>query len=115
MKFLGSLLAALLSQGQARRNAKVPVRYVLLLLGIIITAFATSFHLTMHDAKGEEHSRVTGFYWTLTVMTTPGLGDITFHSDIGRLFRIAGLLTGVVLLLIVPPFVFIRFFYAPWL
>ncbi|MEW6488216.1 MAG: NAD-binding protein [Thermodesulfobacteriota bacterium] len=114
MKFLASQLATLLSQGQARRNAKVLVRYVLILLGTI-TAFATAFRLIMRHAEGQEHSWVTGFYWTLTVMTTLGFGDITFHSDIGRLFSIAVLLTGVVLLLIVLPFVFIRFFYAPWL
>jgi Trk K+ transport system NAD-binding subunit len=48
-------------------------------------------------------------------MTTLGFGDITFQSDPGRVFSIVVLLSGVVLLLIVLPFAFIRFFYAPWL
>jgi Trk K+ transport system NAD-binding subunit len=48
-------------------------------------------------------------------MSTLGFGDITFHSDAGRLFSIAVLLSGIVLLLIMLPFVFIRYFYAPWL
>ena len=48
-------------------------------------------------------------------MSTLGFGDITFHSDVGRGFSILVLLTGMVLLLVVLPFVFIRFFYAPWL
>ena len=77
--------------------------------------FATGFRLIMYHVEGQEHSWVTGIYWALTVMTTLGFGDITFHSDLGRLFSIVVLLTGVVLLLIVLPFVFIRFFYAPWM
>jgi len=48
-------------------------------------------------------------------MSTLGFGDITFTSDIGRAFSILVLLSGIVLLLIVLPFAFIRFFYAPWL
>ena len=65
--------------------------------------------------EGEEHSWITGFYWTLVVMTTLGFGDITFTSDIGRLFSIVVLLSGVVLLLVMLPFMFISLFYAPWL
>lgn len=66
-------------------------------------------------AEGREFSWITGFYWTLTVMSTLGFGDITFESDIGRLFSIVVLLSGTILLLIMLPFAFIRFFYAPWL
>jgi Trk K+ transport system NAD-binding subunit len=87
----------------------------LLLLVATVALFATGFRLIMYHVEGQEHSWVTGIYWALTVMTTLGFGDITFHSDLGRLFSIVVLLTGVVLLLIVLPFVFIRFFYAPWM
>jgi voltage-gated potassium channel len=66
-------------------------------------------------AEGRYHSWITGVYWTLTVMTTLGFGDITFASDIGRFFSIIVLLSGIVLLLILLPFMFIRLFYAPWL
>lgn len=48
-------------------------------------------------------------------MSTPGFGDINFESDVGRAFTILVLLSGIVLLLIMPPFAFIRFFYVPWL
>ena len=48
-------------------------------------------------------------------MSTLGFGDITFHTDAGRAFSILVLMSGIVLLLIVLPFAFIRFFYAPWL
>src|SRR5690606_14527463 len=63
----------------------------------------------------QEHSWLTGLYWTLTVMSTLGFGDITFHGDVGRAFTIFVLLYGLVMLLIVAPFTFIHSFYAPWL
>ena len=73
------------------------------------------FHWIMLEVEGVRHSWITGLYWTLTVMTTLGFGDITFHSDLGRAFTILVLLSGVVFLLIVLPFAFISYFYAPWL
>lgn len=48
-------------------------------------------------------------------MSTLGFGDITFHSDLGKLFSIVVLITGIVFLLILLPFTFIEFFYAPWM
>jgi Trk K+ transport system NAD-binding subunit len=69
----------------------------------------------MLHAEGRYHSWITGIYWTLTVMTTLGFGDITFTSDSGRFFSIIVLLSGIILLLILLPFMFIRLFYAPWL
>jgi voltage-gated potassium channel len=52
---------------------------------------------------------------TLTVMSTLGFGDITFVSDAGKIFSILVLLSGVLLLLVILPFTFIQFFYAPWM
>ena len=80
----------------------------------IILAYAWLFHVVM-EREGQRHSWFTGVYWTLTVMTTLGFGDITFHSDLGRLFSSVVLLTGVLLLLILMPFLFIRTVYTPWL
>ena len=48
-------------------------------------------------------------------MSTLGFGDITFESDLGRAFSTLVLLTGMVLLLIILPFLFIRVVYTPWL
>lgn len=48
-------------------------------------------------------------------MSTLGFGDITFHSDLGRLFSIVVLLSGIFMLLIFLPFAFIRHFYVPLL
>jgi Trk K+ transport system NAD-binding subunit len=114
MKFLTSQLLTLLFPAQVRPNIRALASYALLLVATV-ALFASGFLLIMSHVEGQEHSWVTGVYWTLTVMTTLGFGDITFHSDVGRLFSIVVLLTGVVLLLIVLPFVFIRFFYAPWM
>ena len=114
MKFFTSQIVSLLIPARTRPNIRALGSYLLLLV-VTVALFATGFRLIMYHVEGQEHSWVTGIYWALTVMTTLGFGDITFHSDLGRLFSIVVLLTGVVLLLIVLPFVFIRFFYAPWM
>src|SRR5690606_14872066 len=76
--------------------------------------YSILFHVLM-ARESREHSWVTGLYWTLTVMSTLGFGDITFQSDAGRLFSVVVLLSGVVFLLVLLPFTFIQFFYAPWM
>ena len=48
-------------------------------------------------------------------MSTTGFGDITFHSDLGKAFSIIVLISGMIFLLILFPFTFIEFFYAPWM
>jgi Trk K+ transport system NAD-binding subunit len=65
--------------------------------------------------EGKNYSIITGFYWTMTVMSTLGFGDITFTGDLGKSFSILVLVTGVIFFLIMLPFTFIQFFYAPWL
>ncbi len=114
MKFFTSQLLSLLVPAHTRPNIRALASYSLLLVATV-ALFAVGFHLIMYHVEGQEHSWITGVYWALTVMTTLGFGDITFHSDLGRLFSLVVLLTGVVLLLIVLPFVFIRLFYAPWM
>ena len=84
------------------------------LLALVVALFSVTFHLLM-AREGQHHDWFTGIYWTLTTMTTLGYGDIVFQSDLGHLFSMLVLVTGVILLLIVLPFAFIRFFYAPWL
>ncbi len=113
MKFLSGHLAYALKDEQLRRNLGGLLRY-LVFLGVVVGVYSFLFHVVMLR-EGEYHSWVTGVYWTLTVMSTLGFGDITFTSDLGRLFSVVVLLTGIILLLIVLPFAFIRYFYAPWL
>lgn len=114
MKYIVSQLTHFLAEPEARKNVGQLLKYLLLVLGVMIV-YSIGFHFIMSTVEGQEHSWLTGFYWTLTVMSTLGFGDITFHSDIGRLFSMLVLITGIVLLLIMLPFAFIRYFYGPWL
>ena len=102
-----------LSDRGSRRNAGYFMRF-LIMLAVVIALFSVLFHFIMLY-EGREYSWVTGLYWTLTVMSTLGFGDITFRSDLGMLFSIVVLLTGIVSLLIVLPSTFIQFVYNPWL
>ena len=113
MKTFGSQIANLVTGPEGRLAVNSLLKFFAFLF-VVISLFALIFHLLMLR-EGQEFTWLTGFYWTLTVMSTLGFGDITFHTDIGRAFTMVVLLTGIVLLLIVLPFVFIRSLYAPWL
>ena len=113
MKFMISQLAALLKNNTRKANTRLLLKFSLLLL-LFFILYSILFHILMLY-EGRKYSWVTGFYWTLTVMSTLGFGDITFHSDIGKMFSVIVLLNGIVLLLVMLPFTFIQFFYAPWL
>ncbi len=115
MKTVGSNLATLLTEQEdpLHRSVAPFLRYIAMLIAVILL-FSWLFHIIM-AAEGQDHSWFTGVYWTLTVMTTLGFGDITFQSDLGRVFSAVVLLTGLIMLLILLPFLFIRAVYAPWL
>ncbi len=113
MKFLTPQVMAVLQQRDMRQNLRALLRQ-LGVLAIVVTVYSVIFHVLMLFEQ-QEHTWLTGVYWTLTVMSTLGFGDITFHTDVGRLFSLLVLATGVILLLIVLPFSFIRYFYAPWI
>ncbi len=114
MKYLSSQFGFLFTAGETRTNLKALLNYFVFLI-VMVTAYAVLFHLIMGRVEGQQHSWITGFYWTLVVMTTLGFGDITFTTDVGRLFSMVVLVSGVVFLLVMLPFLFIRLFYAPWL
>ena len=113
MKFLTSEIMAIVQEREVRRNLRAMVKY-LVVLAVVVAVYTVIFHVLMLY-EGQQHSWLTGLYWTLTVMSTLGFGDITFHTDLGRLFSMVVLLSGILLLLIVLPFAFIRYLYAPWL
>lgn len=113
MKFFTSQISYFITNRTAKKNIKQLFTFILILIGMI-TVYGVLFHMIM-EYEGQKHSWVTGFYWTLVTMSTLGFGDITFSSDLGRLFSILVLGSGVVVLLIMLPFTFIEFFYAPWM
>lgn len=113
MKSLTTILQAHVAKGQQRSNLRV-LLMLLVVLASIIVLFSVLFHVLM-AREGQTHSWLTGFYWTIVAMSTLGFGDITFTTDLGRMFSVLVVVTGTVLMLIILPFTFIQFFYAPWL
>ncbi|GJQ30143.1 MAG: potassium transporter [Phycisphaerae bacterium] len=113
MKYLATQFTFLFRQRRVKQNIFALMRFVGVLVGMMVT-YSVLFHYLM-ALEGREHSWLTGFYWTLTVMTTLGFGDITFESDLGRAFSMVVMLSGVIFLMILLPFTFIQFFYAPWM
>lgn len=114
MKGFSSQLSYLFQDKELRRNLYALLRYLGLLIAVVILV-TVGFQLLMWYVEGESHSWVSAFYWTIVTMTTLGYGDIVFQTDIGRAYSAMVLITGVVMLLVVLPFMFIRYFYAPWL
>jgi len=112
LKTLPVVLSTLRSR-RGQRNLDLLTRFLITLF-TLIAIYSVLFHLIM-EREGQEHSWFTGLYWTLTVMSTLGFGDITFHSDLGRAFSVLVLTSGVLFLLILLPFTFIEFFYGPWI
>jgi voltage-gated potassium channel len=113
VKTLGALVTSSLHSRQQRTNLRVLVN-LLLLLTAIVFVYTVAFHLIM-AREGQDHSWLSGFYWTMVTMSTLGYGDLSFHSDLGRMFAVLVVMSGTVFMLILLPFTFIQFFYAPWL
>ena len=113
MKYLPTQILFFLQHRAGRRNVLLLGKFLLAFVAAV-TTYSLLFHILM-AREGQEHTWITGFYWTLTVMSTLGFGDITFHTDLGRLFSILVLMSGSTFLLILLPFTFIEFFYAPWM
>src|SRR5699024_12172611 len=51
----------------------------------------------------------------LPTMSTMGFGDITFDSPAGQLFSMVVLVSGVLLILVLLPYLFIQFVVTPWI
>lgn len=114
MKLLPAEFTLLLKNGSSRRNLHLLSKFLLLLAGMV-ALYSVLFHVLMSWEGQTGHSWLSGVYWALMTMSTLGYGDITFHSDLGRIYSVVVLISGVVFLLILLPFTFIEFFYAPWL
>lgn len=113
MKFYSSILTSMAAGSNTRQNVRMLLRFMLILTAMVVS-YSVIFHFLM-AWEGKEYSWITGVYWTLTVMSTLGFGDITFTHDIGRVFSIVVLLSGVVFMLVLLPFAFIKFLFAPWM
>ena len=65
--------------------------------------------------EGKNHDWADALYWTITTMSTLGYGDITFDSAAGQLFSMVVLVSGVLLILVLLPYLFIQFVVTPWI
>jgi voltage-gated potassium channel len=111
VKFLTTLIAAMSAPA-----AEGSMRALLRLVGVLFVSvllFSIGFHEVM-ELEGREFSWWSSVYWTVVTMTTLGYGDITFESDLGRMYSLVVLLAGAVLILILLPFTFIQVVYLPW-
>ncbi|MGB4294133.1 MAG: ion channel, partial [Smithellaceae bacterium] len=111
MKYLPSIFTTVFSGKMGKQNVRLLLRYIFV-LALLISFYSIIFHYLM-AAEGQKHSWITGFYWVLVVMSTLGFGDITFTSDVGRLFSIIVLASGVIFFLIFVTINFIKLFFAP--
>ena len=113
MKFLSSQLAYFFANRRTKTNVKKLLKFIGVLFGLYVFYAITFHYVALYE--GQEHSWMTGFYWVLVTMSTLGFGDIVFSSDLGRFFSMLVLFSGVLFLLVMLPFTFIEFFYAPWM
>ncbi|MGM0507268.1 MAG: potassium channel family protein [Bacteroidota bacterium] len=115
MKFLSSQFAYFFASRRTKTNIRKLLKFLLVLVGLFVL-YGILFHYIMEfEGRSGEHTWLTGFYWTLVTMTTLGFGDVVFHTDLGRIFSMVVIISGVMLLLVMLPFTFIEFFYAPWM
>ncbi len=113
LKTMATQLSLVMQAEGSSLNLRFLIKFCILLT-VLILVYTALFHFIMLH-EGREYSWITGLYWALTTMSTLGYGDITFTSDMGKAFSVLVLVSGMVLLLIMLPFTFIQFFYAPWL
>ncbi|MBX3419154.1 MAG: NAD-binding protein [Pirellulaceae bacterium] len=97
-----------------RRRNLASLAKLLAAFGLIVLVFTIVFKVLM-ALEGQEHSWVNGIYWVFVTMSTLGYGDIVFLGPIGRLFTVVVIISGATFMLVLIPFMFIQFFYVPWM
>lgn len=113
MKTLAALYFGMTKDRKTKRDLASLFKFLVALVALV-TMHSILFHLIM-SYEGQSYSWITGPYWTLTVMSTLGTGDIHYTSDLGKAFTILVIGSGIVFLMTLLPFSFISFFYAPWM
>ena len=116
MKILPSTLLSAKGNGSfSRRNINQLLKLIgIVLVFVLLSSFA--FRLFMEaEGRAENYKWFDGFYWTMVTMSTLGYGEITFNDWPGKLFSVAVMLFGMMSMLVILPFAFIRFAYEPWM
>lgn len=88
MKTMATQLSLLLRIGQRKSNTRLLIKFVCVLAFFFVT-YSILFHVLMLY-EGREYSCITGFYWTLTTMSTLNpklenrpLNDIQIRENTG--------------------------------
>ncbi len=97
-----------LGKRTSRRNAILISRLVIVLL--LLLAGNSMLFRYLINLENKDYSWITCLYWTVTNMSTLGLGDITFQSDLGRLFNIFVTVSGLAFILVLVPFTLVKLF-----
>lgn len=111
LKTIGVQSVLALASRRIKRNTLFLLKFCLLLTAMVVL-YALLFEVFM-DLEGRDYSFITGLYWALTTMSTLGYGDITFGTDPGRAFSLVVLISGMILMLVLLPFIIIEFVYTP--
>lgn len=113
MKLYSTELHILFKNQDAKTKLLKLAKFLVGVIAIFLL-FGLIFQYIMY-LEGQQYSLIDGFYWTFVTMSTLGYGDIVFLSTTGRVFSMIVLMSGVLFLIVLLPFTFIEFFYAPWL
>lgn len=108
-----ALVLSLITRPFRRQDTRLFI-WMIVLLVVMVGVYSAIFHEIM-DYEGQRYSWPTAVYWTIVTMSTLGFGDITFESDLGRLFSVVVLVTGASFILVLIPFAFIQFVFTPWM
>ena len=116
MKSLSSIIYSVTgSETSSRRNISQLMKLIIIVMVFVLIS-SSVFHVLMKtEGRSENYHWFDGFYWTMVTMSTLGYGEITFNEWPGKLFSIGVMLFGMLSMLVILPFAFIRFAYEPWI
>jgi voltage-gated potassium channel len=77
-------------------------------LSLTVLISSVLFHLAM-SVEGREQVWWIGPYWTVSTMTTLGLGDVSFNMWPGQLLTALVVMVGLVFMLVLLPLLLVRF------
>jgi len=68
------------------------------IFAFLVLIYGHIFNYLMHTYEGKDYTFITSIYWVIVSMTTVGYGEIIFQSQIGQLFTVVVILSGVVMI-----------------